>query len=204
MPINNLDPNTWAVPTLHSYIDCKTLAMLITLEEFLTFPETKPASEYIAGKVIQKTMPLGKHSVIRSELMMVLNQPDIMFAFPELRCVFAGSAVVPDLAVFEVSNIPCDEDGTIANDFNLAPDWVIEISSPDQATTKKLDKIFYCLQHGTRLGWLVNIEERSVIIHHSDEQIEIIHEQTQELTVPNFVKSLKLTAGDIFGWLKLS
>jgi Uma2 family endonuclease len=170
--------------------------MPITLEEFLALPETKPASEYIAGKVIQKTMPLGKHSVIRSELMMVLNQPDTMFAFPELRCVFAGSAIVPDLAVFEVSNIP--------NDFNLAPDWVIEISSPDQVTTKKLDKIFYCLQHGTRLGWLVNIEERSVIIHHSDKQNEIIHEQTQELTVPNFVKSLKLTAGDIFSWLKLS
>ncbi len=34
----------------------------ITLEEFLKLPETKPASEYISGQVIQKPMPQGHHS----------------------------------------------------------------------------------------------------------------------------------------------
>ncbi len=29
----------------------------ITLEEFLELPDTKPASEYIDGKVVQKSMP---------------------------------------------------------------------------------------------------------------------------------------------------
>ena len=37
----------------------------LTLEEFLTLPETKPASEYIAGQVIQKPMPQGKHSKLQ-------------------------------------------------------------------------------------------------------------------------------------------
>ena len=36
----------------------------INLEEFLTLPETKPANEYIDGKIIQKPMPKGKHSTI--------------------------------------------------------------------------------------------------------------------------------------------
>jgi Uma2 family endonuclease len=34
----------------------------ITLEEFLKLPETKPASEYIDGEIIQKPMPKTRHS----------------------------------------------------------------------------------------------------------------------------------------------
>ena len=37
-----------------------------TLEEFLQLPETKPASEYIDGKIYQKPMPQGKHSTLPS------------------------------------------------------------------------------------------------------------------------------------------
>ena len=45
----------------------------ITLQEFLALPETKPASEYINGKIIQKPMPKGKHSTIQTELAAALN-----------------------------------------------------------------------------------------------------------------------------------
>ena len=36
----------------------------ITLEDFLAQPETKPASEYLDGKISQKPMPQGEHSRI--------------------------------------------------------------------------------------------------------------------------------------------
>ena len=36
--------------------------MRLTLEEFLKLPETKPASEYIEGEILQKSMPKAKHS----------------------------------------------------------------------------------------------------------------------------------------------
>jgi Uma2 family endonuclease len=177
--------------------------MLITLEEFLALPDTKPASEYIAGQVIQKPMPLGKHSLIRAELMMAINQPNIMLPFPELRCVFAGCAVVPDLAVFKYENIPCDEDGTVANDFELAPDWIIEILLPDQNAARLIEKIHYCLRHGTQLGWLIDIAEKSIFVCHAHEHIELVNNPMQKITVPNFARSVKLTTGGIFGWLKL-
>lgn len=35
---------------------------MLTLEAFLKLPETKPASQYIDGKIIQKPMPQAKHS----------------------------------------------------------------------------------------------------------------------------------------------
>ncbi len=50
-----------------------TSAKPITLEDFLALPETKPASEYIDGKIIQKPMPKGKHSIIQGELTIALN-----------------------------------------------------------------------------------------------------------------------------------
>ena len=45
----------------------------ITLNEFLALPETKPASEYIDGKIIQKPMPKGKHRKIQGEITTTLN-----------------------------------------------------------------------------------------------------------------------------------
>lgn len=40
----------------------------LTLEDFLQQPDTRPASEYIDGQVIQKPMPEADHSVIRVPL----------------------------------------------------------------------------------------------------------------------------------------
>ncbi|MGL5796179.1 MAG: Uma2 family endonuclease, partial [Waterburya sp.] len=72
----------------------RTPAKSITLEEFLKLPETKPASEYIDGQIIQKPMPQGKHSVIQRELTLAidsqLKSSKTARAFPELRCIFGG------------------------------------------------------------------------------------------------------------------
>jgi Uma2 family endonuclease len=45
----------------------------ITLQEFLALPDTKSASEYIDGEVIQKPMPQGQHSILQIELGMEIN-----------------------------------------------------------------------------------------------------------------------------------
>jgi len=76
----------------------------LTLEEFLTLPETKPANEYIDGQIIQKPMPQGEHSTIQGELIIAINAvvkpKKIARAFPELRCTFCGKSIVPDVAIF--------------------------------------------------------------------------------------------------------
>ena len=45
----------------------------LTLEEFLELPETKPASEYINGRIYQKPMPQGKHSTLQNRLVTEIN-----------------------------------------------------------------------------------------------------------------------------------
>ncbi|MGB3207876.1 MAG: Uma2 family endonuclease [Crinalium sp.] len=179
----------------------------ITLEEFLQLPETKPASEYIHGQIIPKPMPQGKHSTIQGELVSVINaiaKPQkIAFAFPELRCTFGGRSIVPDVTVFAWDRIPVDENDDIANIFPIYPDWTIEILSPDQKQTKVTGNILHCLQHGTKLGLLIDPDVRSILVYPSGQQPQILQEATDLLPVPELLAELKLTVGDIFSWLQL-
>lgn len=177
----------------------------ITLEEFLALPETKPASEYIDGKIIQKPMPKGKHSTIQTELSTAINvalKPQkIGRAFSELRCTFGGRSTVPDVTVFTWDRIPRDENGEIADAFKTAPDWTIEILSPDQSHTKVIKNILHCLDNGTQMGWLIDPIEKSVLVYFSKQQPAFFEVATDILPVPDFAKTFQLTLGELFGCL---
>jgi Uma2 family endonuclease len=183
----------------------RTPSKSITLEEFLALPETKPASEYIDGQIIQKPMRKGKHSVIQGELILAINSvfksQKTARAFPELRCIFGGRSTVPDLAVFTWDRIPRDENGEIANAFNLAPDWTIEILSPDQSQTKVTRNILHCLDHGTQLGWLIDPSEQSVLVYFPQQKPAFLAVTTDTLPVPQFANMFQLSLGELFGWL---
>ena len=178
----------------------------LTLEEFLKLPETKPASEYIDGKIIQKPMPKGRHSRLQGKLCAAVNQvaeePKIAYAFPELRCSFGGRSIVPDVAVFQCSRIFFTPDGDVPDNFEIPPDWTIEILSPEQRQTKVIKNILYCLDRGTQLGWLIDPDEQSVIVYFPKQQPAFFEEENNVLTVPEFAKELQLTLGELFGWLK--
>lgn len=178
----------------------------ITLEEFLELPETKPASEYIDGQIIQKPMPQGHHSIIQGELLTELNlalrRKGIATAFPELRCTFGGRSLVPDISVFKNARIPTNE-GQIENVFTIAPDWTIEVLSPGQSANKVLKNINHCLAHGAQMGWLIDPSDRSVVISRIGHNSEVIDEPSAILLVPDFAKSIELTIGQMFGWLNL-
>jgi Uma2 family endonuclease len=180
---------------------------IITLEEFLELPETKPASEYIDGQIIQKPMPQGKHSILQGELVNTINavikKQRTAYAFPELRCTFGGRSVVPDVTVFAWERIPVDNSGDIANVFPLPPDWIIEILSPDQSMTKVTGIILHSLNYGTQMGWLIDPKARSVLVFPQGQQPQLLEESEAILPVPNLVSDLRLSVGDVFGWLKL-
>jgi Uma2 family endonuclease len=183
----------------------QSLTKTISLAEFLQLPETKPASEYIDGEIIEKPMPQGQHSTIQIELASYINtilkKDKIARAFPELRCIFANRAIVPDIAVFTWEKIPRDPDGKIGNVFNLAPDWMIEILSPEQSQTKVTKKIIHALKYGCQMGWLIDPDEQTIFIYQPKQDIEIIENSEDILIVPNFATDLQLTHGDLFGWL---
>ena len=178
----------------------------ITLEDFLKLPETKPASEFIDGQMLQKPMPQGKHSTIQGDLVSAIDtllKPErIARAYPELRCTFGDRSIVPDVAVFAWERIPRDDDGKVANVFALAPDWTIEILSPAQSQTKVVRNILHCLSNGTQMGWLIDPEEELVFVYLADRTISIYEEKDDLLPVPGFTASFQLTIGQLFRWLE--
>jgi Uma2 family endonuclease len=177
----------------------------ITLEEFLKLPETKPASEYIDGRIIKKPMPQGKHSTIQTEFSntfnLIFKARKVARAFSELRCTFGGRSIVPDVSVFTWERIPRDQNGEVANTFPMAPDWAIEILSPNQSQTKVTKNILHCLNHGTQMGWLIDPEEKTVFVYLPNQQPEVFDEPECSLPVPSFASELSLNLGSVFGWL---
>lgn len=176
----------------------------ITLAEFLEHPETQPASEYFDGDIEQKSMPQGEHSTLQFELTSAINHlgkaQKLVYALPELRCTFEGRSIVPDIAVFEWERLPRTETGRIANPFELPPDWIIEILSPEQSANKVIKKILFCLTVGTKLGWLIDPKDESIIIFKPNQVPEIKSGQ-ENLPILAKLGTQSLTVATIFNWL---
>ena len=190
-----------------------------TLEEFLKLPETKPASEYIDGRIYQKPMPQGKHSRLQTCLSTSINQAGepqkLILALTELRCTFAGRSIVPDIAVFEWQKIPVDENGRIANRFEIAPDWIIEILSPDgrhklpnairetrpqQSANQVIRKIIFSLKNGSKLGYLIDPDDESITVFQPN-QLPEVNEKQEILPVLDVLHNWQIKVEDVFSWL---
>jgi Uma2 family endonuclease len=178
---------------------------LLSLEDFLASPETEPESEYFDNEIIQKPMPKGKHSAIQGELTSFINSnlrlKRIARAFPELRCTFGGMSIVPDISVFRWDRIVRDANGEIANVFNIPPDWMIEILSPDQRQTKLVKKILFAIENGTEMAWLIDPDEKVIFIYRANQALQIYDRPEQFLPIPDFASDLQLTVKTIFSWL---
>ena len=180
-------------------------SQILTLEEFLKLPETKPTSEFINGKIIPKLMPKTRHSRLQGKLTSTINdvveERQIAYAFPELRCTFGGRSIVPDLAVFRWNRIEFDDDGEPVDDVLIAPDWTIEILSQQQSSNRVTGKILHCLIHGSQLGWLIDPDDRSVLVFLPNQQPQLYQGSDRLLVLDSI--DLILSAEQIFNWLKM-
>src|SRR5262249_54381293 len=96
-----------------------------TLEEFLVLPETKPAREYVDGKVARKVAPKARHSALQAEFLQQFNGYSLprrlARAFPELRITCGGQSRVPDVCVFRWERIERDPTGQLVDDVQTPP-----------------------------------------------------------------------------------
>jgi Uma2 family endonuclease len=88
------------------------------------------------------------------------------------------------------------------NIFTIAPDWTIEVLSPDQRPMKVLKNISHCIMHGSQMEWLIDPDERSILVLQPEQSLMVIDEVGAALPVPKFASAIQLTLGDVFGWLK--
>ena len=177
----------------------------LTLAEFLKLPETQPASEYVDGNVVPKPMPKTRHARLQGKLLTAINAASegdqIAYAFPELRCTFGGRSIIPDIAVLRWQNIQVDAQGELLDDVYRAPDWTIEILSPDQSSNHVTGNILHCLKHGCTLGWLLDPSDRSILIFQLQQQPELKFGADPLISLDSI--PLNLTVDQVFDWLKM-
>lgn len=150
----------------------------LSLAEFLTQPniESSPAWEFMDGRGVLKPMPTLFHSRLQRNLVNTINDRTEQFeAIQELRCIIPPYSPVPDIAVIAVERLS-DNDGP----FHGAPDWLIEIRSPDQSTLDLQNKILHCLSNGTQLAWLIDLNRQQIWIWEQD-NLPIIYSGTDIL-----------------------
>jgi Uma2 family endonuclease len=174
-----------------------SLTESLTLEDFLKLPylEDSPAWEYLDGVAIQKPMPKTRHSILQKR-----HTADYT-ALPELRCTFGGRSIVPDVAVIAWNRINLNEAGEPEDDFTEAPDWTIEILSPDQKVNRVIDNILHCLKHGSKLGWMLDPDDYSVLMFTDQQEPEVCRGDHQLKVIAGV--ELTLTPQQIFAWLKV-
>ncbi|WNZ25248.1 Uma2 family endonuclease [Leptolyngbya sp. NK1-12] len=177
---------------------------ILSLEEFLKLPSIgdSPAWEYVDGVAVQKPMPETRHSILQKRLLNTIdNHTDTYTALPESRCTFGGRSIVPDIAVIAWNRIQINERGEPEDDFTAAPDWTIEILSPDQKVNRVIDNILHCLSYGSKLGWMLDPDDYSVLIF-TPQQAPKVYRGEHSLKVIEDLQ-LTLTAQQIFAWLKV-
>jgi len=182
-----------------------SLTQGINLEDFLKLPylEDSPAWEYLDGVAIQKPMPKTRHSILQKRLLAEVDSHTADYtALPELRCTFGGRSIVPDVAVIAWNRINLNQAGEPEDDFTEAPDWTIEILSPDQKVNRVIDNILHCLKHGSKLGWMLDPDDYSVLMFTDQQEPEVCRGDHQLKVIAGV--ELTLTPQQIFACIKVS
>lgn len=162
-----------------------------SLDAFLQQPniEASPAWEFIHGQAQQKPMATLFHSRLQRNLVNTINhQTQTYEAIQELRCIVPPLSPVPDIAVVRNDRLS-DEDGPLQG----APDWLIEIRSPDQNILDLQNKILHCLSHGTQLAWLIDIQRRQIWVW-GQEELPMVYANTDTLPTLGDISALTVDA----------
>jgi Uma2 family endonuclease len=137
----------------------------------IVLPETKPETEWVRGRPLQKVSPQRDHSLLQRELatQLALWAKGRGEVGPEWRFrVAPPNAVrrplVPDVAYISYERLRplSDEELQVPP---LAPDVAVEILSPDDRRPDVDDKIRTYLKAGSSLVVLVDPKRRLVELH---------------------------------------
>ena len=137
----------------------------VSVDEYLSNPEYRH-SEYVDGEVVALNVGTKKHSRLQGKcfrkLDEYLDQHGGGYAATELHCRLNIRGAIrfrlPDVAV--VLN---DSDEN-AQYLDRAPDFVVEIRSPEDSMQFLMRKMRDYFANGTRLAWLILPEEQTVMV----------------------------------------
>lgn len=137
----------------------------------IVLPETKPESEWVRGRLLQKVSPQRTHSRLQFALASRLNEwakrrgeVGMEWRFRVAPSGEVRRPLVPDVAYISNERLRPLSDAEIEVP-PLAPDVVVEILSPDDRRIDVDDKIGVYLRAGSSLVIIVDPHRRIVELH---------------------------------------
>lgn len=137
----------------------------------IVLPETKPETEWVGGRALQKVSPQRTHSRLQGAMTMLLDRwaTGRGEVGPEWRFRVAPPGEVRRPLVPDVAYVSNDRlrplEGAELEVPPLAPDVAVEILSPDDRRADVDDKIDVYLRAGTSLVIVVDPIHRAVELH---------------------------------------
>ena len=153
---------------------------LLTADDLLRLSSQGVRGELIRG-VLCETMPTGME---HGEIVMRLGAALLRYLQPRRlgRLMASDSGVwlerdpdtvrEPDIAYFSAETSPLDE--RVTGYAEVAPDLVVEITSPGDSRREINDKALMWLSFGVRLVWVVHPERRTVDVHRANHAVETL------------------------------
>jgi Uma2 family endonuclease len=143
----------------------------------IVLPETKPALEWVNGRVLQKVSPQRRHALAQMEFATALGAwaketgAGMVGTEWEFRIQPPGEIrrpLVPDVAYISYARLPY-EDEDAADIPRIAPDVVVEVVSPDDRKRDVEEKIRVYLACGASVVFLVDTKQEAVTVRDGTE-----------------------------------
>ena len=178
---------------------------LLTADEFLRLCERRILRGEPVNGVVSETLPAGgEHSEIKMALASVLAghvRPR------RVGRISIGAGVLlerdpdtvrePDVAYFSAETLP--RDMKVRGFYEVVPDLVVEVVSPNDRPQEIADKVAMWLSHGVRLVWAV-YPTTCLVAGHSQDGPTLVYTEDDELDGGDVLPGFTCPVRDILDW----
>jgi len=178
---------------------------ITTLEQYEALPEDVRA-EIFDGQINYMASPSQIHQSILLELITLLNsyvksRKGDCKVFPAPFDVKLSdhplTIVQPDIMIV------CDNDKLDENRCNGAPDFIIEIVSPGNASHDYIRKAYYYENYGVREYWIVDPKRRMITVNYFEGDLINVAYSFDATIKVNIYDDLYINFSDISGFLNI-
>src|SRR5271154_1544770 len=164
----------------------------------IVLPETKPETEWVRGRALQKVSPTYRHSRLQSLMWQAMNtwaygrgRVGIEWRFRVAPPGEIARPLVPDVAYLAYQRLPAEADG-VAQTPLAAPNAAVEVLSPGDRKRDVEHKIRTYLRAGTDVVIIVDPKKEAVIAHDLDGTRQFpIGETFAHAALPGFVLDVR-------------
>ncbi len=180
-----------------------TQPALMTAEELFDLPDDDYRYELVEGELIRMAPTGGEHGVLTVRVAYILHsyvQDNDLGIVSGAETGFIlqrapDTVRAPDAAFIAKARIP--ETGIPKTYWPFAPDLAVEVTSPSDRFSAVQTKIAEYFAAGTRLVWVLEPATRTVHVHHSSHDVQVLGEE-DELNGEDVLPGFRHVVGRLF------